>query len=160
SDSSQSPTEIDTSKLAFQLEKLAEANPAEAQAVKAALNELLPLDQLGALNEDLGGGRSLTERLALIIDRPGETAVGVGKGVAIDTSDDVEFKLKVFTNLVGTEIQLDSMLMKGRDPEASAALMQEAEAMYRKADSIDLPAPEIKNGAEAVGRDLAPVADI
>src|SRR5690606_30789780 len=54
----------------------------------------------------------------------------------------------------------DSMLMKGRDPEASAALMQQAEAMYRKTDGIDLPAPEIKNGAEAGGRDLASVAEV
>jgi len=157
---SQSPTEIDTSKLAFPLEKLAEADPAEAQAVKAALNELLPLDQLAALNEDLGGGRSLSERLALIVESPGDAAVGIGKGMATDASDDMEFRLKVLTNRVGTELQVDSMLMKGRDPEASAALMQQAEAMYQKADGIDLPAPGIKNGAEAAGRDLASVADI
>ncbi len=157
---SQGPADIDTSELAFRLEKLAEADPAEAQAVKAALNELLPLDQLAALNEDLGGGRSLTERLALIVESPGDAAVGVGKGVATDASDDMEFKLKVFTNLVGTKLQVDSMLMKGRDPEASAGLMQQAEAMYRKTDDIDLPAPEIKNGAEAGGRDLASVAEI
>src|SRR5690606_31992290 len=35
-----------------------------------------------------------------------------------------------------------------------------AEAMYRKTDGIDLPAPEIKNGAEAGGRDLASVAEV
>ncbi|GAA3952738.1 hypothetical protein [Allohahella marinimesophila] len=109
--------------------------------MKAALNELLPIDQLGALNEDLGGGRAWTEHLALAVTHPGDGIVGLGKGLAIEVSDQLEHNLKVASDLAASEVHSDAALISKLDPEGSAALKQQAETMHRKTDGIDLPAP-------------------
>lgn len=152
---------LSTTELAYGVQKLAETNPAQAQAVRGVLTGHLTAQDAGDFNRILAGDTHFGEGIGAAISHPGDGITGAAKSIA------------GFATNVGDLFVRGSMMQSAGEQREQAGIIgltgnkAQADAMVRIADGIDqvaqqrqLPLIEPGNIAQQGGADIETTAEI
>jgi len=141
--------------LAYGVQKLAESNPAQATAVRAALTARIGAQDAGDLNRILAGESHFGEGVGVALSHPGEAIEGAGRSLAgFATNVGDIFVRGSMYQTAGEQQQAAGMSSLLGSKEQAAGLSSSADAIHEAAGQRQLPVIEPKNIAQKGGADI------